>query len=77
MSLQALCFVVVVKLRKNYTEMNVSVVWFKIGPHPELIQKEPYYSRFVWLCGTESKNNRPLIAFRRYGKGIHLVYNKI
>ena len=37
MSLQVLCFVVVVKLRKNYTEMNVSVVWFKIGVHPEML----------------------------------------
>ena len=37
MSLQAPYFVVVVKLKKNCTEMNVSVVWFKIGLHPEML----------------------------------------
>ena len=37
MSLQAPYFVFVVKLTKNYTEVNVSVVWFKIGLRPEIL----------------------------------------
>ena len=32
---QALCFVVVVKLKKNY-KMDVSVVWFEMRLHPEM-----------------------------------------
>ena len=33
---QALCFVVVVKLKKNY-KMDVSVVWFEMRLHPEML----------------------------------------
>ena len=36
MSQQALCFVVVVKLKKNY-KMDVSVVWFEMRLHPEML----------------------------------------
>ena len=36
MSQQALCFVVVVKLKKKY-KMNVSVVWLQMGLHPEML----------------------------------------
>ena len=36
MSLQALCFVLVVKLKKKY-KMNASVVWFEMGLHPEVL----------------------------------------
>ena len=36
MSQQAPCFVVVVKLKKNY-KMDVSVVWFEMRLHPEML----------------------------------------
>ena len=36
MSLQELCFVVFVKLKKNY-EMNASVVWFEMRLDPEML----------------------------------------
>ena len=76
-TLQALCFVVVVKLKKQY-KMIASVVSCQLvrdwtASRDAIIRT--FLSAFcLALLPTESKTYvRPLIAFRRHGKTINLV----